>query len=234
MDDITRLYQFPDSMGLGPAEDYPVGSVEWAERISARLQIETRSITSESVRILYNTIRAIWDARPRPWDIWPQPQPFLTPDDYCLNVTGHTWNFLVGTVLEFRGDNDLFSREMLTELARTQAEHRSQGTRTDQHHSIGMKLSRLDQGGNQRSYLLRRLARDYGEILAAYERGEFKSVRSAAKAAGIVKDLTPFEQILKLLPKLTDEERADLIFLVLEQTHWLCAATLSCASHRSE
>lgn len=72
---------------------------------------------------------------------------------------------------------------MRAELAKTQAVHRGQGTRTDQHRSIGMKLQ---QGGNQRAYLLRRLARDHADILGRYERGEFDSVRAAALAAGLI------------------------------------------------
>jgi hypothetical protein len=55
---------------------------------------------------------------------------------------------------------------------------------------------------------LRRLARDHPEILAAYEREEFPSARAAAKAAGIIKEKTPLEQIRTLLPKLSEAERA--------------------------
>jgi len=42
--------------------------------------------------------------------------------------------------------------------------------------------------GDNRAYQLARLGRDYPDILARYERGEFKSVRAAAKAAGILKE----------------------------------------------
>jgi hypothetical protein len=45
----------------------------------------------------------------------------------------------------------------MAELARAQVEHRKQGTRTDLHHAIGMKLK---QGSNNAAYLLRRIARD--------------------------------------------------------------------------
>jgi len=71
---------------------------------------------------------------------------------------------------------------MRAELARTQIEHRPQGKHQDSHRAIGTK-----RGSNAASHLLRRLARDHPDALAAYERGEYPSVRAAAKAAGIVK-----------------------------------------------
>lgn len=66
-----------------------------------------------------------------------------------------------------KGSNQLDARKMQAELAKAQAEHQPQGTRTDLHHTQRMKLK---QGSNQAAYLLRRLARDHSDILAAYER----------------------------------------------------------------
>ena len=55
---------------------------------------------------------------------------------------------------------------MLAELARAQAKHRKQGTRTDQHPYDVRKLSESgSDGGNSSAYLLRRLARDHPEVL---------------------------------------------------------------------
>lgn len=45
--------------------------------------------------------------------------------------------------------------------------------------------------GNQASYLASRLKRDHPEIAARVEAGEFRSIRAAAKAAGIIKEPTP-------------------------------------------
>jgi hypothetical protein len=85
------------------------------------------------------------------------------------------------------------------ERAKAQAKYRKQGVH---HKNLKMKP------GQTAAYLLRRLARDHPIILARYERGEFKSVRAAAKAAGIIKELMPFDRVMKLVPKLTPEERA--------------------------
>ena len=83
------------------------------------------------------------------------------------------------------------------------------GTRKpDQVDNVNLK------GGNGKSYLLRRMAREDKKkktnFLDRYEAGEFPSVRQAAIAAGIVKEKTPLEKIQALLPKLTPEERAEL------------------------
>lgn len=204
--DTKKLFKFAPAHDLGAPEDFPVGSVEWAERISKRLQIGAGSITQHTVHHLWDTIKAIWTVNPHPWEIWPDGNPFETPDDYCLAVTGHSWEFLVGLVAEFKGNSDISTEGMRAELARRQAEHRPQG----KHISSTANKPLRNEGGDSPSKLLRRLARDHPDILARYERGEFKSARAAAIAAGIVKPKTPLEQILKLLPKLTDAERDQL------------------------
>jgi hypothetical protein len=65
----------------------------------------------------------------------------------------------------------------------------------------------LPKGGNDPTYLVRRMKRDAPEIAQALAGGEFRSVRAAAIAAGIVKVPTPFEQVMKLWPKLSVAER---------------------------
>ncbi len=62
-------------------------------------------------------------------------------------------------------------------------------------------------GGTDPTYLVRRMKRDAPEIAQALADGEFRSVRAAAIAAGIVKVPTPFEQVMKLWPKLSVAER---------------------------
>ena len=66
------------------------------------------------------------------------------------------------------------------------------------------------QGGTSATYLLKRLKRDAPEAAEAYIQGEYKSVRAAAIAAGIVKVPTEFERIAKALPKLSRHELIDL------------------------
>jgi hypothetical protein len=106
-DKAAELHKFRPGSELGSAEDYPVGSIEWAERISNRLQIGARSVNQHTVYHLWDTIKAIWMVKPHPWEIWPEGRPFKTPDDYSRAVTGHPWGFLVDVVAEFSEDPDL-------------------------------------------------------------------------------------------------------------------------------
>jgi hypothetical protein len=46
--------------------------------------------------------------------------------------------------------------------------------------------------------------------LAALRRGDHKSIKAAAHAAGIVKTPSPFEQVKRLWSKLTDEEKDEI------------------------
>jgi hypothetical protein len=193
-----QLHEFAPM--LGPCEEHAVGSLAWAELISYRLQLLTQHVGVNTVNELLNTIRSIWRANPKPWEIWPEGNPYRTPNDYCEAITAHTWDGLIGAVKEFAGDDfEVTEFEMRADLAKAQVEHRKPGA----HHANNM----MKQGSTNRDYLLRRLARDHEDILARYERGEFKSVRAAAIAAGIIKKPTPFEQVRKLLSKMDDSGR---------------------------
>ncbi len=183
---MRELYLFPAM--LGPSEECTVGSIEWAQRISGRLQIFTKTVSSNTVNLLADTILSIWQANPKPWEIWPEDHPFKTPDDYCQAITGHTWDGLFGALKEFGFEGGLTEEIMRADLARAQAKHRKQGTRTDRlPYKIRKSSDKGGDGGTGSAYLLRRLARDHPDILEQYERSEFRSVRAAAIAAGIVK-----------------------------------------------
>jgi hypothetical protein len=200
-------YEFPPM--LGPAEETPLGSLEWAERISNRFQLATDQLSRGTAHHLLRVIIQIWDVHPRPWEIWPKDQPFGTPDDYCKAVTGHPWKALIELTREMGGEQLQFDyRNMEAELAKAQAKYRKQGTRTDQHGYDVTKLRGENSagGGNSAAYLLRRLARDHPDILAAYERGEFKSVRQAGIAAGIVTVKKPLDHLLYWWSKASEDE----------------------------
>jgi hypothetical protein len=76
---------------LGPAEEHPVGSVEWAERIGHRLQIYVENVKrneEREVKYLPPVLTAILDANPRPWAVWPPDNPCRTPEAWFQAVTG--------------------------------------------------------------------------------------------------------------------------------------------------
>ena len=192
-------YEFPPM--LGPAENFPVGSIEWAQRISNRLQIAADTVSTTTIHHLTRTIAQIWSADRRPWEVWPENRPFGTPDDYCKAVTGHPWKSLIEIVKEMGGEQLQFDfRDMQAELAKAQAKHRKPGRPSSEirdHITVLRGKDDNQGGGTQSSYLLRRLARDHPVILEQYRRGDFKSARAAALAAGIVK---PPKPRLKICP----------------------------------
>jgi hypothetical protein len=62
--------------------------------------------------------------------------------------------------------------------------------------------------GNSADYLAGLLKRDHPEIAKGVERGEYKSIRAAAIAAGIVKVKTPLDTLRSTWAKASEEERA--------------------------
>ena len=70
-------------------------------------------------------------------------------------------------------------------------------------------------GSTGRDYLLARLKRDRPDIFAALERGEYRSARAAAKAAGIVHDLPPLAYLHRYWKKASTEERRAFVRVIL-------------------
>ena len=63
-------------------------------------------------------------------------------------------------------------------------------------------------GGTSADYLAARIKRDRPDIAEAVERGEYRSIRQAAIAAGIVKQNTPLDTLRRAWRKASEEERA--------------------------
>jgi hypothetical protein len=61
--------------------------------------------------------------------------------------------------------------------------------------------------GNRSDYLVARIARDRPDILERMKAGEFASVREAAREAGIIKDVSLVNQVIRLWEKAAPEER---------------------------
>lgn len=71
--------------------------------------------------------------------------------------------------------------------------------------------SNLAKHGNSADYLAARIKRDAPEIAKQLERGEFKSVRAAAKAAGIVKDKSQIEIAKSAWKRMNEVERNEFL-----------------------
>ena len=65
--------------------------------------------------------------------------------------------------------------------------------------------------GNAQEYLVRRLKRDAPEIAAALGRGEFRAARAAAIAAGILKEATPVERLLRAWARASGADRREFL-----------------------
>ena len=65
--------------------------------------------------------------------------------------------------------------------------------------------------GNRSDYLVARMARDRPDLfLERMKAGEFASVREAAREAGIIKDVSLVNQVVRLWEKATPEERQEI------------------------
>ena len=73
-----------------------------------------------------------------------------------------------------------------------------------------MTKTRRKPHGTNSEYLRARLKTQHPEISKALDAGEYKSVHRAAIEAGIVKVPTALDQVKKLLPRLSGEDREEL------------------------
>ena len=72
-------------------------------------------------------------------------------------------------------------------------------------------LSVGKRGGNARDYLAARIARDAPEVAEKMKRGEYPSVRAAARAAGLVKDPDPVKVATRALKKVPAERMGEVL-----------------------
>jgi hypothetical protein len=135
-------------------------------------------------------------------------------DAYFEALCGLTWDGMIAVV---KSIDPAAARELKAIRAKTQAKHRKQGTRIDlSEHLDNVKM--LDEGGNSASYLLRRLANERPDLLEAYERGDFQSVRAAAIAAGIVKPPDAYKQLCRIWAGLSPEDRQRFLEHIAERS----------------
>lgn len=155
------------------------------------------------------------------WETWFHDEP-KTWDRLCNEVIGYSVEF-ISTIqdgvwlLESSGDRGPIGRQEACAAARDNpiAKHGEVGNGRE---------SRVDnvkstQGGNDQSYLARRLARDRPDILDRVESGEIASFHAAAIEAGIVerKVQIPVEpgRAAKLIRKHFSSEQVEALILLL-------------------
>ena len=179
---MRQRTEFP--VFMDPAEKHPVGSAEWAGQICARLCHEFERVDAMGIKPFLTTLRAAIPKEPmaRPWRHWPPDNPSGDYQAWSQSLFGLTFEKIVAMIGKIDPDAE---RELLAIIADEQKDIR-QGERTDLN-ARRVVNTKSDHGSTNVPYLLRRIARERPDILAAYERGEYSSARAAARAAGIVK-----------------------------------------------
>jgi hypothetical protein len=79
---------------------------------------------------------------------------------------------------------------------------------TNQYSNQDLDTSKSSAKGTTSRYRIARLKRDHPDIAEALARGEYRSVRAAAKAAGFVRELSPLDYLRRYWRKLSAEDRA--------------------------
>jgi len=115
-------------------------------------------------------------------------------------------------ILGYKSEDELLTSEVGMDRAAVQA--RAKGikpspSRKDSPGGRGNKsVDNVNSlGGNNADYLTARIARDHPEVLEDMKAGKYKSVRAAAKAAGIIKERTALSTVIAAWKKLTDTEK---------------------------
>jgi hypothetical protein len=186
---------------LGPASDCATGSTEWALRLANELNYTVRNAAEFGVEPIIPLVTQAIDHSP--WKVWPEGKPAGSIDGFFLYATGRTYRQIHTLISEYIRD-DALARRLAGAKGKDDGTV-SQGTRTDLELVRGShKLKK----GNTDEHLLRRLGRKYQDHLAAYERGEYKIVRDAARAAGIKVDPTPLQILRRAWKRASSDERA--------------------------
>jgi hypothetical protein len=120
-------------------------------------------------------------------------------------VTHHFWEGLETSIDELR----LYCRKHDEVLKLINTEVQPVEEYGVNQHTGGDNVTSSSARGNNPTYALKRLKRDRPDLADKVIAGEL-SANAAAIKAGFRKKLTPYEQILKLLPKLSKSERRKL------------------------
>jgi hypothetical protein len=86
------------------------------------------------------------------------------------------------------------------------------GPMTEEEAAISYNITnRVKQRGTSAEYYTARIARDRPDILEEMKAGKYKSVRAAAKAAGIIKEETPLDLLKRAWAKASTDEQQDFL-----------------------
>lgn len=183
-----------DQSLYGPRSLKPVGSAEWCWQTIELLKNRYRDVDERwhDVEDALSELEQV-----RAWDVVPPHSPYGSLDQMLRAELGIGADQVRSRVVDAK---------TAAERAKPLADHGELGrgrTRDSGRNSI--------KGGENADYLTARIARDHKPILEGMKRGEYTSVRQAAKAAGILKDrvkVTPtVDGFLKAIRTHLDEKQ---------------------------
>ena len=191
---------------LGPTKELDPetywGAFQWTCSLESAFRFAESSEERFTKWLKDASTKRIWNFFPNPdcsdhfKEQWGE-EPFNDPDVYAKEVFGvDTWKKILERYLE-RRESKLAEAKALGDLPKKG--ELGNGRRCD-------NSTPTQRGSTSATYLLRPLARDFPDILKAYEDGKFRSVRAAAIAAGIIKVPTPLDKARKAVAKLSGDE----------------------------
>lgn len=199
------------TLGSAGKPEADPGSVDWAIYTRARIQhlLEETSSSVEHLSYAYDAMikhqgwRHLY-ARTK--------QPFNSFEQFCFEVKpwglGYKREVIEGIIHE---------RKTAQQIAQRAEPLNQNGGDRKSEQVESVLYDNTDFQGTSASYLTRRIARDYPVILEEMKEGKYPSVRAAAKAAGIIRELTTVEKVQKLWLKMTPEEKEQFQIWAIEQ-----------------
>jgi hypothetical protein len=191
--------------------DAPYGSREWCSAMRLHIQngIDEAKSRVSHIRFSLKSTRdeahfvSLQDKDGNKFSSW---------EDFCQYPRPWGLGFSVevaNAIIEERNGDRLISCVAADTMARAQPLKANGGDRRsaeakDQVDNIKLK----HKGGTDPEYLAARIKRDHPDIAQAVERGEYRSMRQAALAAGIVKQSTPLDTLRRAWAKASEDERA--------------------------
>ena len=196
-------HQYPPM--LGPLEAVPAGTPAWAERLGLRILNAVETTEQHGVDRLIPLVEMALEAEEKPWNIFPEGRPCRTPDKYLRYAAGVDCVSIGKLIAAYKGEDDQLVRKLRRSTAEAEAAIADENEKRGKADPRG-DSPRLDRGKTT-AHLLRRLSRDHPDILAAYERGEFKTPTAAARAAGIKVDTLPLTKLRRAWKLASPDER---------------------------
>jgi hypothetical protein len=188
--------------------DAPYGSREWCSAMRLHIQngIDEAKSRVSHIRFSLKSTRdeahfvSLQDKDGNKFSSW---------EDFCQYPRPWGLGFSVevaNAIIEERNGDRLISCVAADTMARAQPARAHGGDRKSE--KVKDQDSDTTLIGRGADYLAARIKRDHPDIAQAVERGEYRSMRQAALAAGIVKQSTPLDTLRRAWAKASEDERA--------------------------